>query len=1173
MYGQASRSAGPPRQRDQQDRSEPPLRHSLGNRPQQGYYSSAAGQSPSPSAAHAYRQQQQDSYGYAQDAHYGSPSQTADLRSSYPGHANSSRYRSASWSAAAPSRPSASYSRHHQAGYPPSSQPLSYSSARELADHRADYAIDHPVHSRSPSMNMGQSRSGSRSPPYMSRAPDVYHEPRYDTNRQAATSQAGFIRAKPPAGGGLAHAAALVSKWTQKFHGANGAQHEPASPYTRREDQVSLRPQADDHPADRYLPAKQYRNHAMSPSNSTPMPAYSGHGHAGAYTHRAQQAQAQENLQASTNSPEHSPQRPAYSRKRRSSSLGTADVDGQMAARHPQGDHRSTQQLLDTDSKIDLLGPSEDTFADEDGELIDEAADRTSRSPIVQTPSPRVLTAKLPAAQQNNLADAPMEDELVGAPEPVVHKTLAQLLRLSLTSSQVQQQEDAVVQSLLASQRDCSDPASAPYHAMQTRPPLQHDIANLPFMKTDKQAHYILRDALLEGLSRRMRRRCLQINSLRGDYKQLNKSWKSHCVRMEKHKVPLQNTRGNLVAPALASAAVADSVPSTVEAAPILGTPLSAGGRANRRANAALSSSFGYGDAARSEAEFLEILASLEHADMRDPTLRASRTTAVVPDMALSSTEMGFLSLIDENALVIDPIAFYGIRDPGPVWSPDEERIFAQNYAVFPKQFGKIAACLPDKTTQQCVLYYYRAKRFVDFRALTDRRARDGRKRKLKRRDRGATTKGTSLLAGLGRSRADEEEDEDSPPPSPEVRKESAANMPLHEAPAAAAMLRRAIKAAEEESLAAFSEAPSSTTATIESGVAAKDAGIGKKRRGKTARSDVASSAAERLNSKRKGPTSSYWSVAERNEFLRLLAIHGKNYKRIALDIENKTAVQCKNFFQNNYKKLNLQEIADEATGEEVDDGEALDLQDDTVEMSTEQTTPREGLDTGPQTGYFESHAPRQLRDLLNDAEDQAPNQSSAGWFGDDGDSVATEEDDQQERAERVRDERLAQQQQQQQQPPHQRQQMHVQAPYHRQEPVRTQSYQHPPYQLGQEREYEASLHAQQTAYQRRSGQYDAYDRDMPWPASRPSSQMPGWQGYGRAQMYERPPAPYESPRWSGRADQPPAGYYDRKPAYPSEPLPPPARHQQQTQHHQHHQQHDHHQHQQQARYSDRSYY
>lgn len=51
------------------------------------------------------------------------------------------------------------------------------------------------------------------------------------------------------------------------------------------------------------------------------------------------------------------------------------------------------------------------------------------------------------------------------------------------------------------------------------------------------------------------------------------------------------------------------------------------------------------------------------------------------------------------------------------------------------------------------------------------------------------------------------------------------------------------------------------------------------------------------------------WSLDEKMKFIELLKIHKRDWKAIAAEFEGKTVSQCKNFFQNYKKKLNLEAI------------------------------------------------------------------------------------------------------------------------------------------------------------------------------------------------------------------------------------------------------------------------
>ncbi|KAJ1909887.1 DNA-binding protein snt1 [Tieghemiomyces parasiticus] len=62
----------------------------------------------------------------------------------------------------------------------------------------------------------------------------------------------------------------------------------------------------------------------------------------------------------------------------------------------------------------------------------------------------------------------------------------------------------------------------------------------------------------------------------------------------------------------------------------------------------------------------------------------------------------------------------------------------------------------------------------------------------------------------------------------------------------------------------------------------------------------------------RKPHYSSYWSVAEKAYFLTYLAQVGKHWDQIAALLKSKTAIQVRNYFQNNQERLNLNQIVED---------------------------------------------------------------------------------------------------------------------------------------------------------------------------------------------------------------------------------------------------------------------
>ena len=292
-----------------------------------------------------------------------------------------------------------------------------------------------------------------------------------------------------------------------------------------------------------------------------------------------------------------------------------------------------------------------------------------------------------------------------------------------------------------------------------------------------------MRSVLTDHLLSKRKRLNGKIDQLKQQYRTINQEWQAHCARLDRiierremQRRPMPNTPlgtpGGLPSDDMGGAALGGVGGASGGG----GGPGAGGGgggsgsfmtgRANRRNNP--TGFAGFGDAVRSEAEFLEILASLENADMQDPNMRAARTTATAPDMELDpdSNKPLKLEYDDSNGFVADPVEFY-LSDFDPDhWSEEEKAIFARRYALWPKQFGKIAQALPDKTPNQCVAYYYLNKKNPenDFKALAASRNRE---RKRKARVKPKKAKGSALMADLKPTTADEVEDDDNGAPSP----------------------------------------------------------------------------------------------------------------------------------------------------------------------------------------------------------------------------------------------------------------------------------------------------------------------------------------------------------------------------------------------------------------------
>ncbi|KAK3831304.1 MAG: hypothetical protein JOS17DRAFT_676568, partial [Linnemannia elongata] len=180
-------------------------------------------------------------------------------------------------------------------------------------------------------------------------------------------------------------------------------------------------------------------------------------------------------------------------------------------------------------------------------------------------------------------------------------------------------------------------------------------------------SHERLRTAMLRNMSAKATALDEKELQLKRDYKQYWEVWDKKVQKLDKLK------EKQLQTPAAANIREEDQVVGENT----LFTPRNRRGAHN-------------GDAVRSEAELMEIIQSLENADMRNPDVRASRTAATVPPMILDPTIRDKVRYLDRNHLVTDPATYYRLGPVTDTWTEEERQIFIKRYLIYPKQFGKI---------------------------------------------------------------------------------------------------------------------------------------------------------------------------------------------------------------------------------------------------------------------------------------------------------------------------------------------------------------------------------------------------------------------------------------------------------------------------------------------------
>ena len=232
-----------------------------------------------------------------------------------------------------------------------------------------------------------------------------------------------------------------------------------------------------------------------------------------------------------------------------------------------------------------------------------------------------------------------------------------------------------------------------------------------------RQAFLAAKPSLVESLRKRHEFVADKIQQLKEDYTSMHEKWKAHCVALN------EQSRSSLA--------------SEIET-------IQHSGRTTRRSTAIT-------DAVRSDLEMEQIIASLGNDDATDPNHLSVRNLATIPDMV--SVTHGQVDYVfdDTNHAVENPKEYYGPHTGIHDWTDEEKSIFIDKFAAFPKQFGIIADYLPNKTSAQCVDYYYlHKKRLIDFRKIVSQFAPNKRRRGGTRKK-----KGNGLLADIAQHDAE----------------------------------------------------------------------------------------------------------------------------------------------------------------------------------------------------------------------------------------------------------------------------------------------------------------------------------------------------------------------------------------------------------------------------------
>ncbi len=106
---------------------------------------------------------------------------------------------------------------------------------------------------------------------------------------------------------------------------------------------------------------------------------------------------------------------------------------------------------------------------------------------------------------------------------------------------------------------------------------------------------------------------------------------------------------------------------------------------------------------------------------MSEPPVEHLRSTLKMPAMILDEKERMSRRFLNSNALVEDPISLEHERVGINPWTTEEKKCFFEKFAMYNKNFSKIASHLEHKTTADCVEFYYRNQKSEDFQKIQRR--------------------------------------------------------------------------------------------------------------------------------------------------------------------------------------------------------------------------------------------------------------------------------------------------------------------------------------------------------------------------------------------------------------------------------------------------------------------
>lgn len=353
-----------------------------------------------------------------------------------------------------------------------------------------------------------------------------------------------------------------------------------------------------------------------------------------------------------------------------------------------------------------------------------------------------------------------------------------------------------------------------------------------------------------------------------------------------------------------------------------------------------------HGDLVTTEAEFQEILKSLENEQNEDPMKRAERVAATIPDLILDPVLRNGFKYMDSNNIVHDKQAWTTRvkTDFMDNFTEREHEMFCEAFCRFPKRFGQISRFMGGiRHAEECVVHYYMTKKAVNYKFLVSQFKKKNTKKVTRRKSKpkaavqetstdtapSSTVENSQSLQSPPFKEAEEPQNSHVDIENKKKRRTEHGveeNDDVVKTESMESQPRKKSKSKGEEESVPFPVQPTERNPVAEmtpmTGMSAVDFIPQPEIMNPTTSVHPDVSNADQQSElvivqghpeEKKKHISSYWSITEVNEFPQLLKVYGSRWSCIAEKLATKTATMVRNYYQRNGNKHGWEDIVQSA--------------------------------------------------------------------------------------------------------------------------------------------------------------------------------------------------------------------------------------------------------------------